>query len=1135
MLVLLVLAITVQAQFNYQAVVRNAAGQPVTNQQISFRFTIRDLTDNGNILYTETHNNIATNQFGLCTTRIGSGTVVQGNFANIVWGVGDKYLQVEMDLNNGNNFTSMGNTQLLSVPYAMYAAQAGNNGATGATGPSGADGNTGPAGPTGPTGNNGVAGPTGITGADGATGPDGAQGNTGPTGATGADGQNGLPGPTGPTGSGAGPTGVTGPTGPVGNTGPTGATGPTGTGTTGATGATGPTGSGGGATGPTGAAGTNGNTGPTGVTGPQGLQGATGAAGINGNTGATGPTGATGTNGVTGNTGPTGATGLQGIQGVTGVAGTNGANGNTGATGATGYTGAAGTNGTNGNTGPTGATGPQGLQGVTGAAGTNGANGNTGATGATGPTGSNGTNGNTGATGATGPTGVSSYTAGSGISISGNVISASGGTNYWTYNGTNGLYNNTGSGTTVGINTTVPNTTYGLDVYALANQHVAQFRSGGNIAYAWFKNSSSKDGYVGVANFTGDVGIGTSASNTANVFIGLQQAQNVLVANGTTFNVGIGTADPAQKLEVAGGLKIGHTNTGIAGSIRWDGNNFQGYNGSAWINFGSSGNTSLWTTTAGNSNNITNANSGDVGVGTVAPAAKLDVLGPIRISWAFPGQYQDIAGMIRFYAPQQKFQGYDGTQWVDFGSSGGGSSYTAGTGIDITGGTITNTGDLSTTNELQSLSISGNTLSISNGNSVTLPSGGGGGSYIGGNGIDITGNVISATDNSVTNELQTLSVAGNFMTISNGNSVALPTYSGGSGITVSGNTISAVDNSTTNEIQSLTLSGNTLSLSNGGGSVTLPSGSGSFSLPYTGSVNYTGDAFAVLNQGSGNAIAGYSTGSGNAGYFSNTGTGNGLVVASGNTGIGTTGPSARLHVVAASTTTTPNVLIEQSNTDYSRMMFKNAQSNKSWTIAAQTGATTANDRMNFYHSTAGDILQLTGDGKTIINGPLAPAGNAGTSGKVLQSNGTSTAPTWVSPTARMYNNTFSNEGYFQYEYNAGPPTTANYTANNPLSFTSYSFTNSGTIKLVVNAEFTVNSNFNITNSETSGYMALFIDGVDQGYAKWLYFAANNNLRTFSRTYILTFAPGSHTVDFRFNSNGGSGTLEAEINGFSIEQ
>ncbi len=154
-----------------------------------------------------------------------------------------------------------------------------------------------------------------------------------------------------------------------------------------------------------------------------------------------------------------------------------------------------------------------------------------------------------------------------------------------------------------------------------------------------------------------------------------------------------------------------------------------------------------------------------------------------------------------------------------------GTTYTAGTGIAISGNTISNTGDLSNTNEFQTLSISGNSLSISNGNSVTLPTGT---TYTAGTGIAISGNTISNTgDLSNTNEFQTLSISGNSLSISNGNSVTLPTgttYTAGTGIAISGNTISNTgDLSSTNEIQTLSLSGNSLSISNGN-SVTIPGG-----------------------------------------------------------------------------------------------------------------------------------------------------------------------------------------------------------------------------------------------------------------------------------------------------------------------
>ena len=225
-------------QMNYQAVVRNAGGQPVTaGTLVGLRFTIHDQTATGTAVFSQTIVDTA-NQFGLVTALIGS----NGNLATVNWGSGAKYLQVETDVNNTGNFTDMGTSQLISVPYALYAA----NSAAGPLGPTGPAGGQGPAGVTGPTGA-GVAGATGITGPQGARGVDGVTGPTGPTGVTGAGatGPSGADGATGPQGAtGAGLPGATGLQGPTGATGPSGSDGAAGA--TGATGITGPTGTAGG-------------------------------------------------------------------------------------------------------------------------------------------------------------------------------------------------------------------------------------------------------------------------------------------------------------------------------------------------------------------------------------------------------------------------------------------------------------------------------------------------------------------------------------------------------------------------------------------------------------------------------------------------------------------------------------------------------------------------------------------------------------------------------------------------------------------------------------------------------------------------------------------------------------------------
>ena len=155
--ILLALTGSAQApqQFNYQAVVRDASGNPVANNTtVNLRFTIHDLSASGTTVYTETDNTFA-NQFGLVNVQIGS----NGNLSTVNWGTGAKYLQVEVEVGNASTFTSLGATQLISVPYALFA---GNSNA--ATGPTGATGNDGTNGTPGVT--NGAAGATGPTGPD---------------------------------------------------------------------------------------------------------------------------------------------------------------------------------------------------------------------------------------------------------------------------------------------------------------------------------------------------------------------------------------------------------------------------------------------------------------------------------------------------------------------------------------------------------------------------------------------------------------------------------------------------------------------------------------------------------------------------------------------------------------------------------------------------------------------------------------------------------------------------------------------------------------------------------------------------------------------------------------------------------
>ena len=193
-------------KFNYQGVVRNSAGVPVSNQPVQLKISILDASATGTLLYQEKHS-VTTNTFGLYNVVIGAGTVLTGTFVAINWGFQDKYIKTEISTNNGLTFNTLGTSQLLAVPYAMYAGSTNTPGPTGPQGPQGIQGVAGPQGPQGPQGATGPAGPTGATGLTGATGPQGPIGLTGPagpqgpTGLTGATGLQGATGATGPAGA----------------------------------------------------------------------------------------------------------------------------------------------------------------------------------------------------------------------------------------------------------------------------------------------------------------------------------------------------------------------------------------------------------------------------------------------------------------------------------------------------------------------------------------------------------------------------------------------------------------------------------------------------------------------------------------------------------------------------------------------------------------------------------------------------------------------------------------------------------------------------------------------------------------------------------------------------------------------
>ena len=134
LIIILLFSVSAFAQapegFNYSAIVRDNTGDPLTNQSVSFRFSIIRGNVAGTVVYSETHNTTS-NQFGQVSLIIGNGSVLSGVFANIAWGADAYFLKVELDRDGGSSYVEMGISQFLSVPYALYAKTAGSGGSSG--------------------------------------------------------------------------------------------------------------------------------------------------------------------------------------------------------------------------------------------------------------------------------------------------------------------------------------------------------------------------------------------------------------------------------------------------------------------------------------------------------------------------------------------------------------------------------------------------------------------------------------------------------------------------------------------------------------------------------------------------------------------------------------------------------------------------------------------------------------------------------------------------------------------------------------------------------------------------------------------------------------------------------------------
>ena len=117
------LIVGVNAQgINFQGVARGANGTIIAGGRVTLKLSILAKSSDGNVEYVETRT-VITNPQGVFSVVLGDSALFAsvGNFNNITWKEGRKYLKVEMDPAGGTNFLLMGTTALQNVPYAYYS------------------------------------------------------------------------------------------------------------------------------------------------------------------------------------------------------------------------------------------------------------------------------------------------------------------------------------------------------------------------------------------------------------------------------------------------------------------------------------------------------------------------------------------------------------------------------------------------------------------------------------------------------------------------------------------------------------------------------------------------------------------------------------------------------------------------------------------------------------------------------------------------------------------------------------------------------------------------------------------------------------------------------------------------------
>jgi hypothetical protein len=110
-------------KMSYQAVIRDASDNLITDTQIGMQISILQGSASGTVVYVETQEP-TTNANGLVSIEIGTGTT-SDDFTTIDWANGTYFIKTETAVEAPlTTYTITGTSQLLSVPYALHAKTA---------------------------------------------------------------------------------------------------------------------------------------------------------------------------------------------------------------------------------------------------------------------------------------------------------------------------------------------------------------------------------------------------------------------------------------------------------------------------------------------------------------------------------------------------------------------------------------------------------------------------------------------------------------------------------------------------------------------------------------------------------------------------------------------------------------------------------------------------------------------------------------------------------------------------------------------------------------------------------------------------------------------------------------------------